>query len=169
MIASNQTNHNGANPDELLRQVTGLFSPDGALSFQSADSSLAAMPGDGDGFVYEERPQQLEMALAVAQAVSAPAHLAVEAGTGVGKTFAYLAPLLYLAANSEKPVAVSTYTINLQEQLAQRDIPFLMQCQNLDLRAVICKGRSNYLCLRRLQLAEQLGPDLFYRRQADDP
>ena len=170
MIASAQPDLNEANPDELLRQIAGLFSPDGALAapFHSGyGPSSVGNARQGDDFVYEERPQQLEMALAVARAVSVPAHLVVEAGTGVGKTFAYLAPLLYLAANSEKPVAVSTYTINLQEQLAKRDIPFLMQCQNLDLRAVICKGRSNYLCLRRLQLAEQLGPDLFYRRQAD--
>lgn len=173
MIAPIQPDAKHASPDELAQQMSALFGPRGALaeSCPSADGSPSADGAlSGCEFVYEERPQQRDMALAVARAILAPAHLAVEAGTGVGKTFAYLAPLLRLAAAGEdaKPAAVSTYTINLQEQLVRRDIPFLLRRMGLNLRAVICKGRNNYLCLRRLYLARQLGPDLFYKNQSAD-
>ncbi|MFN2352017.1 MAG: ATP-dependent DNA helicase, partial [Kiritimatiellia bacterium] len=86
---------------------------------------------------------------------------------GVGKTMAYLAPLLSLASEGSRPVAVSTHTINLQEQIARRDIPFLKQCLGTSQRAVVCKGRNNYLCLRRLFMARQMGGDMFQADQAD--
>lgn len=105
---------------------------------------------------YESRVQQLDMANAVAQAIAGKRHLIVEAGTGVGKSFAYLVPAL-LAATSEKDcrVVVSTHTISLQEQLIHKDIPFLQSVFPRPFQAVLVKGRSNYLSLRRLRGAQQ--------------
>lgn len=101
---------------------------------------------------YEIRPQQLEMAEAVSQAIADPHHLMVEAGTGVGKSFAYLVPAI-LAATSQKDcrVVVSTHTISLQEQLIKKDIPFLQEVMPREFKAVLVKGRSNYISLRRLR------------------
>ena len=79
-------------------------------------------------------------------------HLIVEAGTGVGKSFAYLIPAIAQTALGKK-VVVSTHTISLQEQLIEKDIPFLQAVSGQEFSAVLCKGRSNYLCLRRLEQA----------------
>src|SRR6516165_5369198 len=105
---------------------------------------------------YEPRPQQLQMADAVATAIADKRHLMVEAGTGVGKSFAYLVPAI-LAATADKDckVIVSTHTISLQEQLVRKDIPFLQAVMPQEFRAVLVKGRSNYLSLRRLRGAQQ--------------
>ncbi|MBV9122056.1 MAG: DEAD/DEAH box helicase, partial [Planctomycetes bacterium] len=105
---------------------------------------------------YEARPQQLEMAEAVGQAIGAGGHLMVEAGTGVGKSFAYLVPAL-LAATATKNcrVVVSTHTISLQEQLIRKDIPFLQKVLPREFQATLVKGRANYLSLRRLRGAQQ--------------
>lgn len=108
---------------------------------------------------YETRPQQLEMAEAVAQAITDREHLVVEAGTGVGKSFAYLVPaILAVAGESTNPaqtnrprrIVVSTHTIALQEQLISRDIPLLAGVLPVEFSAVLAKGRSNYISLRRL-------------------
>lgn len=93
------------------------------------------------------------MALAVAQAVQAGEHLAVEAGTGVGKTFAYLVPVLL----SGQRALLSTATQALQDQLFTRDIPAVSRALGLPVRVALLKGRSNYLCLHRLQLARTVG------------
>lgn len=114
-----------------------------------------------EDFYFEARPQQRQVALAVADAIEGEAHLAVEAGTGVGKSFAYLVPLILAAKQRGIQAVVSTYTIGLQEQLIQKDIPFLQRHLGVDFKAVLVKGRSNYLCLRRLARAEQMSGDLF--------
>src|SRR5438105_5768717 len=99
---------------------------------------------------YEPRPQQLEMAQAVADAIAGPHHLMVEAGTGVGKSFSYLIPAILAAtASKDCKVVISTHTISLQEQLIHKDIPFLHQVMPQDFHAVLVKGRNNYLSLRR--------------------
>ncbi len=105
---------------------------------------------------YEVRPQQLEMADAVAAAIAARRHVMIEAGTGVGKSFAYLVPAV-LAALAEKDcrVVISTHTISLQEQLIHKDLPFLQSVMPKPFQAVLVKGRSNYLSLRRLRVAQQ--------------
>lgn len=100
---------------------------------------------------YEYRPQQEEMASAVADALEDSAHLVVEAGTGVGKSFAYLIPAIDFAINESERIIVSTNTISLQEQLINKDIPFLREILPYDFKVVLVKGRSNYICLRRLE------------------
>jgi ATP-dependent DNA helicase DinG len=119
----------------------------------------------GQGLTYEHRPQQDAMARAVADALAASHHLAVEAGTGVGKSFAYLVPLILSALERNQPVVASTYTISLQEQLINKDIPFLQDYLGAPFRAELVKGRSNYLCWRRFERALKMGGDLFARGQ----
>ncbi len=105
---------------------------------------------------YESRPQQLAMAEAVAEAIAEPRHLMVEAGTGVGKSFAYLVPAIEAAvAEKNFRVVVSTHTISLQEQLVRKDIPFLQSVMPKPFNATLVKGRSNYISLRRLRGAQQ--------------
>lgn len=105
---------------------------------------------------YEARPQQLAMAAAVARAIAGKHHLMAEAGTGVGKSFAYLVPaMLAASAAPDFRVVVSTHTISLQEQLVKKDIPFLQSVLPRPVHAVLVKGRSNYLSLRRLRVAQQ--------------
>ena len=107
---------------------------------------------------YEQRPQQVEMAKAVAKVLRSGGRLIVEGGTGIGKSVAYLLPAILFSLGSGKRVVVSTNTINLQEQLLGKDIPALIDALQQDgvvppdeLRATTLKGRGNYLCLRRLQ------------------
>lgn len=102
---------------------------------------------------YESRPEQLQMAKAVARAIDEKHHLMVEAGTGVGKSFAYLTPAILAAVAQKKKVVVSTHTISLQEQLIHKDLPFLRAVLPDEFSAVLVKGRSNYLSLRRLDSA----------------
>lgn len=102
---------------------------------------------------YEDRPQQLAMAQAVERALDDNRHLVVEAGTGVGKSFAYLVPAIRRAVEGkpdDRPVVISTGTIALQEQLFNKDIPFLRSVWEQEFTAVLAKGRSNYVSLRRL-------------------
>lgn len=105
---------------------------------------------------FESRPQQVEMADAVAQALDQKQKLLVEAGTGVGKSFAYLVPaVLAVAAKKDYRVVISTHTIGLQEQLLTKDIPFLQSVLPHEFRPALVKGRGNYLSLRRLRVAQQ--------------
>jgi ATP-dependent DNA helicase DinG len=122
--------------------ISSILGPDGTIAHRLG--------------TYEPRPQQLEMAEAVARAIARPGHLMVEAGTGIGKSFAYLVPaILALAGVKNFRVVVSTHTISLQEQLVRKDIPFLQEVMPRPFTAVLVKGRSNYLSLRRLRGAQQ--------------
>ncbi len=96
---------------------------------------------------FENRPQQLKLAEGVAEALNHKQFLLAEAGTGIGKSLAYLLPSALFALNSGNRVAVSTHTINLQEQLLNKDIPMLEKILNRPVKAAVLKGRSNYLCL----------------------
>ena len=107
---------------------------------------------------YEYRPEQVEMLKAIANALSYGQHLMVEAGTGVGKSFAYLVPAALFALRNNTRVVISTNTINLQDQLIKKDIPDLCEALGLDLRGAVLKGRSNYLCPRRLEILRKRGP-----------
>ena len=105
------------------------------------------------GRKYERRIQQETMAEAVAEALVRNHNLCVEAPTGVGKSFAYLIPAIYHARATRTPVLVTTETITLQEQLVNKDLPFLKDLTGLDFTFVLAKGRGNYLCRRRFDLA----------------
>jgi ATP-dependent DNA helicase DinG len=117
---------------------------------------------------YEARPGQLAMADAVADAIRDRKHLVVEAGTGVGKSFAYLVPAILATAKQEgqdgpkKRVVVSTHTISLQEQLMQKDLPLLKAVIPLDFSAVLVKGRGNYISLRRWRNAMERATAMFH-------
>jgi ATP-dependent DNA helicase DinG len=103
------------------------------------------------------------MATAVSTAIDRGGHLIAEAGTGVGKSFAYLVPAILAATERKKKVIVSTHTIALQEQLLRKDIPFLRSVMPQEFSAVLVKGRSNYLSLRRLDVAVERQAGLFQR------
>ena len=131
-------------------------------SILGPDGAIARRLGN-----FEPRPQQLRMAEAVAAAIAERRHLMVEAGTGVGKSFAYLVPAIQAAlADEECRVVVSTHTISLQEQLIHKDIPFLQKLFPDRLRAVLVKGRANYLSKRRLRVAQTKAGSLLYEDQA---
>ncbi|HET6974576.1 MAG TPA: helicase C-terminal domain-containing protein [Pyrinomonadaceae bacterium] len=117
-----------------------VFGPDGLIA--------AAHPE------YEYRPGQVEMARAVMRAFEEKRHLIVEAGTGTGKTLAYLVPAVAAALGGNGRVIVSTGTKNLQEQLMEKDIPFLQNVLPKPFAATYMKGRNNYLCLNRLARAQ---------------
>jgi ATP-dependent DNA helicase DinG len=152
MISTIESQPGGAAPD-LLQQVEQIFSPSGVLS-RSRN--------------FEFRPQQQRMAVAVARALENGEHLAVEAGTGVGKSLAYLVPaILYAVANKKKAV-VSTHTINLQEQLTEKDLPMLEKILPVKFTFTMLKGRANYLCTRRLQKALQQSGNLFTSSEAEE-
>ncbi|MEL6741239.1 MAG: DEAD/DEAH box helicase, partial [Planctomycetota bacterium] len=126
---------------------------------------------------YEARDEQLRMASSVGEAMDSGGKLLVEAGTGVGKSFAYLVPAMLRAARHGQTVVVATHTIALQEQLVEKDIPALQAALadagvwdegDAPVRPVLVKGRGNYVSIRRLKLASQrqktLLPDAASRR-----
>ena len=125
-------------PEELPRLVQFIFSERGPLSKAER---------------FEYRPQQQQMAVAVAETLLQGEHLIVEAGTGVGKSLAYLVPSILLAAVRKRQAIVSTKTINLQEQLIGKDLPMLQEFLETPFHYAMLKGRGNYLCTRRLDQA----------------
>jgi ATP-dependent DNA helicase DinG len=142
----------------LVKQVEEIFSPSGVLSRAKN---------------FEFRPQQQEMAVAVARALQDRQHLAVEAGTGVGKSLAYLIPAILFAVAEKKKAIVSTHTINLQEQLTEKDLPMLAGVlgalpEPVKFSFSMLKGRANYLCTRRLQKAMQQSGNLFTSSEAEE-
>jgi ATP-dependent DNA helicase DinG len=143
---------------DLIAQVEEIFSPTGILSKASN---------------FEYRPQQQQMAIAVAQALQNQEHLAVEAGTGVGKSLAYLVPAILFAVAQKKKAVISTHTINLQEQLTEKDLPMLAGVlaavpEPVKFNFTMLKGRGNYLCTRRLQKAMQQSGNLFTSSEAEE-
>jgi len=127
-------------------EIEQFFAPGGVLS------------GSLEG--YEYREEQSRMAFAVAEAFNGERVAVIEAGTGTGKSLAYLLPAVLWAVRNRERIVISTNTINLQEQLIRKDIPFLQEKGRLAFRAVLVKGRSNYLCLRKLASVEK-EPSLF--------
>ena len=131
---------------DLVAQVEEIFSPTGILSKAKN---------------FEYRPQQQQMAVAVARALQHGEHLAVEAGTGVGKSLGYLVPSILFAVARNKKAIVSTHTINLQEQLIEKDLPMLERILPVKFSFTMLKGRGNYLCSRRLHKTMQQAGSLF--------
>ncbi|WDH97251.1 ATP-dependent DNA helicase DinG [Paenibacillus urinalis] len=100
---------------------------------------------------YEERESQNMMFAEVTKAMEEDKHLLIEAGTGTGKSLGYLLPSIYHSVRQETKVTVSTHTINLQEQLRERDIPLLTEVVPFPFKAAVFKGRGHYLCLRKFE------------------
>ncbi|NLW07696.1 MAG: DEAD/DEAH box helicase family protein [Clostridia bacterium] len=124
-------------PDFSLEEMAALLQPCGRLA--------NIFPG------YEYRSQQITVLKAVAEALLNNKYLAVEAGTGTGKSLAYLLPAIYWACHQKKRVAIATHTISLQEQLIKKEVPQLQELLPFPFKATLVKGRSNYLCRRKLR------------------
>ena len=136
-------------PNEVTEQIdleamTDMIAPDGILAER--------LPG------YEYRDQQVTMAQTIGDAFNHGKHLMVEAGTGTGKSIAYLLPSILWSIQNNERVVISTNTINLQEQLIDKDIPTLRDALDLQFSASVMKGRSNYLCPRRLAAVRRRRP-----------
>jgi DNA polymerase-3 subunit epsilon/ATP-dependent DNA helicase DinG len=137
-----------ADDDSFRLEPTATIQPldaDALADMISPGGLIArAFPG------YEHREEQVQMLRAVAEAFDTPTHLMVEAGTGTGKSLAYLLPAIRFAVQNGRRVVISSNTINLQDQLYNKDVPDLQRILPFSFRAAILKGRSNYLCMRRL-------------------
>src|SRR6266403_424251 len=131
---------------EFVERIRTIFSEDGLLA-KAAN--------------FEFRPQQQEMAVAVARSLEEDRHLVVEAGTGVGKSLGYLVPAILFALEQHKKAIISTHPINLQEQLLHKDIPIVKKILPVEFEAALMKGRQNYVCPRRLERALQSSKELF--------
>ena len=146
----------GGSISDFPETIRKIFSPDGLLA-QAQN--------------FEYRPEQQEMAVAVAAALAEQKHLVVEAGTGVGKSLAYLIPAILWAKQHSRKAVVSTHTINLQEQLVYKDIPIVRKVLADvagDFTAMLWKGRSNYLCPTRLDRAMSQSGELFTSTEAEE-
>ena len=133
------------------RQLTKILGEDGFMA-----NMMAAQKRH-----FEARPEQLEMAKAIFAAAREKNHLLVEAGTGTGKSYAYLVPLILWAVETKKRVMIATGTKALQQQLVERDLPFLHELfqshMGTDIKFALCLGTGNYVCPRRLAKTESLG------------
>lgn len=143
-------------PDVPAAVALPVFDPPGISHELGPDGPISsAMP------VYEDRPSQREMAAVIAGLYTDGGVGLLEAGTGVGKSLAYLLPALRWAAATGERTIVSTNTINLQEQLVRKDLPFLARAlSDQPVRFALLKGWHNYLCLLRMEQADMLGPGL---------
>lgn len=139
-------------PGDLIEKMNSFFGPDGRLSLAKG---------------YEYRKEQQEMACLIAGALDASEDLIVEAGTGVGKTLAYLAAGVIHALNNDRKIVISTKTINLQEQIIDKDLPLLQELLEFGFDSVLLKGRRNYICPRRLKMALSNSRDLFEMDELD--
>jgi ATP-dependent DNA helicase DinG len=108
---------------------------------------------------FEHRPEQVDLCRAITSALSEGQHLLAEAGTGTGKSLAYLVPAAIWATENNTRVVISTNTINLQDQLINKDIPDIQQVLDIPVKAAVLKGRNNYLCPRRLDTLRRKGPE----------
>lgn len=122
----------------IQERIRTVFEPEGLLA--------KALPG------YEFRESQLEMAFGVLRSFQTSRHALMESGTGTGKSIAYLVPSILWASATGNKVVISTNTINLQEQLIHKDLPSLADCLGVEFKYCLVKGRSNYVCLRKLAI-----------------
>jgi ATP-dependent DNA helicase DinG len=127
-----------------IEAITTVFADGGALA--------GSLPE------FQPRQQQQQMAQAVAEAFNNAHHMMIEAGTGAGKSLAYLVPAALWAVNNQRRVVISTNTITLQDQLIEQDIPTVQAALDVSFSASVMKGRANYLCPRRLETARRRRP-----------
>lgn len=140
----------------------GLSFRDEMREFFSTTGLLSKSPD------FEYRAEQQEMAGEVAEALEMGRSLVVEAGTGVGKSLAYLIPAVEYAMREDKKAIISTHTINLQEQLMGKDLPIVKKLLGEPFEAALLKGRQNYLCPQRLRRAMDQGGDLFTSSEQEE-
>lgn len=145
-MISLRENAGGRSRSSFELEIEAIFSPDGRLSSASN---------------YEYRAEQQQMACSVARALESAEHLVVEAGTGVGKSLAYLIPAALHAVRTKSKAVISTHTIALQEQLIYKDIPLVQKLLPVEFEATLLKGRHNFLCGTRLERALSQASDLF--------
>lgn len=147
------------------------FGKEGALKLEIEKVCESLAPG---GVVskflqnYEHRPQQVEMIKQVTESFNEGKIGLVEAGTGVGKSLAYLIPAIFWSTKNRERCVVSTRTINLQEQLIHKDIPFLKKILGIDFKAVLVKGRGNYVCLRKIDSLTEDQQSLILEKDQDE-
>ena len=141
--------------EAVLAKKLEMLDEEEAASYISEGGALSKMSEN-----FEERPVQVRLLKSIAKAFNKGQVGAFEAGTGVGKSYAYLIPAILWATKNKERVVISTGTINLQQQLSEKDIPAAQKILGKNVKAVLVKGRNNYVCLRRL---EELGKerDLF--------
>jgi ATP-dependent DNA helicase DinG len=146
-------------PSELLAQP---LKPNPAMQPLDVEETSAILSTGGPFSKYiknfESRNEQLEMLQAITKALSNSQHLMVEAGTGIGKSYAYLVPAALWSMRNNARVVISTNTLNLQDQLINKDIPDLKNALGIDLKTGVLKGRVNYLCPRRLEALRHRRP-----------
>ncbi len=145
LINNDATSCSQVVPPFSRKQTTPLSFPEIEALFAPKGGICRSLPH------YEFRDEQVRMCFCVAEAFNQGRIAVIEAGTGTGKSLAYLLPALFWALRNKERVVVSTNTINLQEQLIRKDLPFLQSVIPEQFRAVLVKGRSNYLCLRKLE------------------
>ncbi|MBI1280059.1 MAG: DEAD/DEAH box helicase [Anaerolineaceae bacterium] len=136
LISSPPSNPSQAKAETTDETVDSVFGTGGTLSKIIAD--------------YESRPQQIEMATQISESFDQNRHLIIEAGTGIGKSLAYLVPAILWASQNQQRVIISTNTLNLQDQILINDVPLLQKALQTTFEVVALKGRSNYLCPSRL-------------------
>lgn len=144
-IIDNEVTKLNAVVEPLLPRALKMIDPDDAAFYLSSDGPFARNEGS-----YEERPAQIELLKKICSVFNQNKIGVFEAGTGVGKSLAYLLPAMIWAESNKERVVISTGTINLQHQLVEKDIPSAEAILPFKLKAVLLKGRQNYLCLRRL-------------------
>lgn len=155
----------GCDGHPMISLSEGALQPSFSESMREAFSRKGALAKSRD---FEYRPQQQELAVAVAEAIVTASPLVAEAGTGVGKSLAYLVPAARFALDTGRKGIISTHTINLQEQLVRKDIPIVRKILGDELPAVLLKGRQNYLCPLRLRRAMEQAADLFTATECDE-
>ncbi|MFK7910314.1 MAG: ATP-dependent DNA helicase [Akkermansiaceae bacterium] len=153
MIRIEENAGGGASGETLAKRMELMF---------SASGGLAASPD------FEYRAEQQQMAVAVAKALENRNVLCAEAGTGVGKSLAYLIPAAQFSLDTGRKAVISTHTINLQEQLISKDIPLANKILGGDLKAALLKGRGNYVCPLRLRRAMDSVGDLFSTSESEE-
>ena len=132
--------------EESEYKITQLLVPEEMAQYISKGGPLSKQSEN-----FEERKSQIELLKNITDAFNKNQITAFEAGTGVGKSFAYLIPSMVWALSNDEKVVISTGTINLQQQLSEKDVPLAEKILGKKVKAILLKGRQNFICLRRLQ------------------
>ncbi len=155
---------NGVKEQRFTRYEGTITEPKSERTFIPIDkSSITDFLGENGQLAqmlphFEHRDEQITLSSQIVEAFNAPHHLIAEAGTGTGKSLAYLLPAVLWATTNNQRVTIATHTINLQDQLMNKDVPTLQDALDVPFSASVMKGRSNYLCPRRLEAIRRRKP-----------